>query len=343
MKILYLNPLRVLAITGVIMTHIFMTVCAYFTPVLSGKERHFCVIGRNLWHWCTPLFAMISGALLLNPKKEIGIKKLFTKYISKLLVALFFFGIIFSLAEKLITTNFNFNLDMLSCAIGDILQNKLRNHLWYLYVVIALYLITPAVKIFVKYSNIMILKYTLLILFIFTSIIPFINNLFGFSSGFYIPVNLIYCFYFLLGYYLYAFSISNKNNTRIYFLLILLYIFYVVLLPFKERAIDWRHSARLISLEPNSPIVIIAAVSLFCLAKNISRPLKTINILSPLCFGIFLIHPAFIYALYIFFDFTPKKYPLFIYLPGIFIFTALFSILFAWTFQKMRLMFRQVI
>jgi hypothetical protein len=77
--IAYLNILRVTAITGVLLTHVFMTTCGSWAPVLSVNEMYFCIIFRNLWHWCVPVLVMISGVLFLNPERNLPVSKITLK------------------------------------------------------------------------------------------------------------------------------------------------------------------------------------------------------------------------------------------------------------------------
>ena len=58
---------------------------------------------ENLLMWAVPCFLMVSGALLLNPAKEIPLKKLFGKYIKRMFLALLIFTFIFQLFDILMT------------------------------------------------------------------------------------------------------------------------------------------------------------------------------------------------------------------------------------------------
>ena len=53
----------------------------------------------NLMWFAVPCFLMLTGLLLLLPKKQIDIRTLYKKYVLKILIVLGIFGIIFSWME----------------------------------------------------------------------------------------------------------------------------------------------------------------------------------------------------------------------------------------------------
>jgi surface polysaccharide O-acyltransferase-like enzyme len=338
----YLNVLRVLALTGVIMGHIFMTICAYFTPVLTGTEVYISTVLRNLWHWCVPLFVMISGVLVLDPQKEISLNKLFKKYILRVMVALFMFGVPYAFAELLVAEHYHFNIKQVGIAFLNVVQGKTDNHLWYLYFVTGLYLITPLIKVFTDNVPKKTLEYILIVLFLFTSIVPLLktlNNIFSF--GVYIPVNSVYVFYFLLGHYIHRYTITI--NSKILFLVIFCYILYTILMPLNETLVIQSASRRLLSLESDSPIIVLISLALFCLLHQMNRSNKVIDFLSPLCFGIYLIHPLFLFSLYLFLHFTPETYPLVLFISGAIVFTVSLSVAFTYCARRIKIVKKYIL
>lgn len=84
-RILYFDFLRVLATFAVILLHISGSV---FDPEAqcSLGEYWFGIGSNAATRWAVPCFVMLSGALFLNPQKEITLKKLYGKYVLRLLV-----------------------------------------------------------------------------------------------------------------------------------------------------------------------------------------------------------------------------------------------------------------
>lgn len=52
--------------------------------------------------WAVPCFFMVSGALLLDRRREMPYKKLFTKYIGKMLLVILIFTLIYSISDMLL-------------------------------------------------------------------------------------------------------------------------------------------------------------------------------------------------------------------------------------------------
>jgi surface polysaccharide O-acyltransferase-like enzyme len=327
----YLNALRVLAITGVIMGHVFMTTYSYFAPVLADNTVYFILVLRNIWYWCIPIFVMISGVLFLDPDKKISIGKLFEKYILRLVLALLIFGVPYAFAEQLVAFHYHFSIRQIGTAFLMVIQGTTDNHLWYLYFIIGLYLVIPMIKVFTDNVDRKMLEYTLIMLFVFTSILPFIKNVLHFNIGFYIPVNSVYVFYFLIGHYIHKYNI--KINVKLLMAVIILYLIYAALMPLNNNLVLSRYSGRLLSLEQDSPVVALISLALFCLLHQSNKANRFIDFLSPLCFGIYLIHPLFLFSLYLFLHVTPEKSPLIIFLLVTIICTAIPSVGFAY-FEK---------
>jgi surface polysaccharide O-acyltransferase-like enzyme len=60
------------------------------------------IIIQPLIRWAVPIFIMISGYLLLDPKKDITIKKII-KYINRMILILLTFGFFYCILENLFT------------------------------------------------------------------------------------------------------------------------------------------------------------------------------------------------------------------------------------------------
>ena len=88
-------------------------------------------------------------------------------------------------------------------SIYSVFSGSSWGYLWYLYALIGLYLITPVLRVITDNADNTLIKYILIILFIFTCFIPYIKGLFNINIDIYTPfvptTNLLY---YVLGYYL---------------------------------------------------------------------------------------------------------------------------------------------
>jgi surface polysaccharide O-acyltransferase-like enzyme len=297
----YLDILRVYACIAVIVYHVFAVIVSSFGKLLNRPEYFISTILVNIWLWHVPTFVMISGVIFLNRTKEITIKQLLTKYVSRIVFALFVFGIPFAFMEIFFEAHYQFNIGQIGTAVLNVFQGKVWDHMWYLYMIIGLYLVLPLLKLFVSNADKKTMEYILLILFVFTSVIPTVQNIFQIKIDFYLPVNSVFVFYLFLGYYIHHYNIRIKN--KILFMAGIIYIGYIVMLQLK--------TGDVIGLYSNiSPLVVIITTTIFCFVRQNIREIKLYRIISPYCFGMYLIHEFFLNIFYKFIKFTPEKYPM---------------------------------
>jgi surface polysaccharide O-acyltransferase-like enzyme len=326
----YLNNLRVYACTAVIIFHVFSNIVNSFGKLLTQWEYFCSAVLVNIWLWHVPTFVMISGVIFLNKAKEITIKQLLTKYVSRIIFALFLFGIPFAFMEIFFDAHYQFNIGQVGTAVLNVFQGELWDHMWYLYMISGLYLLLPFLKLFVANANKKTMEYMLVVLFAFTSVIPTVQNIFQIKIGFYLPVNSVFLFYFLLGYYIHYYNVTIKN--KILFGMGMIYIGYIVVIQLKTDGIN------IIGLYGNiSPLVVMITLAIFCFVRQNTRNIKLNKIISPYCFGIYLIHQFFLNLFYKFIKFTPEKYPAAIVAITITISTIILSFCFTYCLRKIKI------
>ena len=93
----WMDCLRVLAAAAVILLHVAAK--QWHTVDIRGGDWLLLCLFNGSVRWCVPLFVMISGALFLNPEKEISLRDLYGKYILRLLVAYFVWGVVYALFD----------------------------------------------------------------------------------------------------------------------------------------------------------------------------------------------------------------------------------------------------
>jgi len=252
---------------------------------------------------------MISGALFLS-KKEINIKKLYTKNIVRIIISLAFWNLLYAIyLNPEIFQSFSMH------NIGKILNhfNGYHYHLAFLLSLLGLYIISPILKKVAEDKQ--LLKYTLIITIIFAIGVPSINslvsifiNLFGQTKYLIIFYNLTnwlfrinipfvagYFIYFILGYYLYSNEIKHKKTLYIIgagatlYTILSTQIFSNILNTPVANFYDY-----------NSFNVMLSASAIFIFFKDIVSKIKIsklsgkiITTISNCSFGIYLIHEFF--------------------------------------------------
>lgn len=203
----YLDYLRIYATIAVITIHVSASIVSA-NPLETDLFRWF---SGNFYETfaraSVPIFVMISGALLLNDNRSLPILQFLKKRISKVFIPLVIWSIIYYLAGAY-SNKYVFSINDF---IVKFFNGNIIYHLWFMYTIVGLYLITPLVKILVRNSNKKDVEY-FLGLWIFTSVVgKFMIYLFGFSLKMELFFVTNYVGYFILGYYLVKYQLSKKN------------------------------------------------------------------------------------------------------------------------------------
>ncbi len=191
-----LSNIRAIACMAVVVLHTFFAFASMAEPGSWNYTATFVV--RNLMFWAVPCFIMVTGALLLNPDKRVGYGKVFTRYIPRMIVALVLFsGIFFAIdvgcGFKPLNTG----------TVRDMLKSLITgqgqwSHMWYLYTMIALYLLIPLLNPLLRLGKKTAVAASV-VLFLFLSLMPMLSGLLEISFSFYLPLHTIYPLFLLLG------------------------------------------------------------------------------------------------------------------------------------------------
>ena len=244
-------------------------------------------------YWAVPVFLMITGALLLNPEKDISYKKCFL-YARRVLLALALFGTIFALF-MMVGSHQSINIGK---ALLVVFEGKSFAHLWYLYVLIGIYLTLPVFKSFINSASRERIEVLLLVLFVFDFIASMVKAA-GHATGFSVPITWP-VFYLILGYYCKNF---DSVLFKFRYLVLVVSALLVGIIAYQNPVLDnlW--------LGYNSPVVALMAMSVFMIFKNIDfAESKRLWKIDRLCFCVYLIHPMFIHATYRVLKITPMRF-----------------------------------
>lgn len=146
---------------------------------------------------CLWTFTFISGYFVLN-KQVKSIKSFYLNKVFTILIPLFIYSIIYQINGNLANIqSFESLIDSLS--LNNILTNNVSSHLWFIYALFGLYLITPLLQIVLKFLSPE--KWGLIVFFLF--IFQYLVDITGsFSNKYSIPVyfSSTMFFYYILGY-----------------------------------------------------------------------------------------------------------------------------------------------
>ncbi len=283
----YLNNLRVTATFFVVLLH-----TTSYSSVYNVDD--FSQIVLRLYHdigvFAVPVFVMISGSLFLDCNKQISYKILFQKYVRRIALALVVFGLPMCFLETILNKDGG-----IDTAIYHFITGHSWDHMWYLYMLIFLYLMTPVLKPFMTHCSKSTIEIGLLVLFVCSILLPTLKH-YGCALESWMMFTP-YPFYYLLGGY-----ISNTYSSKIPKL-----TFYVILSLFIVSILI----SILCGMETPgyyNILSFIGASSIFALFKRTEGNWKLANKISPYTFSIYIIHPIFIHIASKLIHFDPAIY-----------------------------------
>ncbi|MCD7034482.1 acyltransferase family protein [Metabacillus sp. GX 13764] len=295
-RIVYFDWLRVIATIGVVMLHSAAPIL-YEYKDLPQNQWWVGHVFDTLTRWCVPIFFMMSGALLLNPDKREPLQTFFKKRAIKVFIP-FAAWSIFYLAIQIKTGKLD---PSPAAAAKAVLEDKVYYHLWFMYVIIGLYVITPILKDFIGNTSRRNLELFIILWFVSTCVFSFVSKFYHIKIGMDAYPASGYIGYFIMGYYFFTYSFSRASKIFYYLVglvgLVLTFAGTFFLTTENQGTFDgfFYHYLNV------STVFVSAAV--FILFKDISANLKSnagvmkwMDPINKASLGIYLVHP-FIFIL----------------------------------------------
>lgn len=289
-RITYFDWLRGAATIAVVVLHMFNMMLAGNDVELLGIPLvlTWTELQLVLTRWAVPIFLMITGALLLDPKRSPSWEKI-GRYVARVLVVLVVFCPIYNCVSSQ-----SFSLGTIVAGWGKALTQDSWDHLWYIYNLIGLYLLTPMLSGYVRATTARQQRDVLLVLAIPTLLIPTFNAATGVHLATFVWVTSS-LFYYLLGAYAHqhlklsgAISLVGVCSIILGMLVVAIQVAVLRFYP------NW-------FLKPACPVVAAWSLLLFLAAKEHldGRPVpRPLGLLSQLSLAVYLIHPIVYVVLY---------------------------------------------
>jgi len=339
----FIDILRVAATCAVVMLHAVTGIMDVTDMTLYPVTKKVFLIVLDLVCWCVPVFVMISGYLFLNPKKEISFRLMLTRYCRRILAALFVFGIPYAWLEQAAVKG-TFGPEMILEGVLMVFRGESWSHLWYLYMIFFLYLITPAVKWLLKRLPLPAVFVFLIALFLGSSVLPYARKLFGLEWMAVLPDGAIYFFYYICGYLFAVYRdggiCKRKSAPRAC-------LGFRRMLPFLAAALAGGMAASrlsgkyIVQMAYNYPFTVLLSLLLFAVGLEGNRDggQEKINAVAwekagALCFAVYLIHPLFLNIYYKFLHISPLDFFIGVSLPVFFLAILLPAFFSAWILRK---------
>jgi surface polysaccharide O-acyltransferase-like enzyme len=266
---------------------------------------------HSLSRCAVPLFIFLSGALLLGSGKTESLTTFWRKRLAKLLIPFGLWSIVYLICYPRPET---LGQSWLKQLIG-LIQQPAYGHLWFLYMILGLYLVTPVLRIFARHADRATLRYYLVLWFIFSQLIPFAQTLFKlppfYLSSFFNINGFIGLF--ILGHYLETTKPTKRLNRWAGGLTIVCWIAIAIATALIQNPATGKPFD--LVYEVNSPLSLGLASGLFLWLKGLPHAelhhqqpkiYRAIGLISSASFTIYLAHMLPVVAL------QTKQWPLWI-------------------------------
>lgn len=196
----FLDVLRVLATCAVVLMHILTGATDVTDASIVPEYRSLLLSVMDLVTWCVPIFLLISGYLFLNPERTLTYPVMIKKYCRRIALAILLFGVPYA-ASELVVAERTFRIMMIPEALKMTLTGHTWSHMWYLYLILFLYLITPLLKKVLRVLPVWGVAAVMAVIFLGSSVAPFLNKVLDVNSIPVLPDGGVYFLYYLCGYF----------------------------------------------------------------------------------------------------------------------------------------------
>ncbi|MBO6011256.1 MAG: acyltransferase family protein [Oscillospiraceae bacterium] len=210
-----LDLIKTVAIVGVVLAH----VCSpgFYT---TGFDFVATTFWSALLRMAVPLFLMCSGAVLLDPERELDLRRFYGRNYVRILVALFFWAAAYKV--------FHLALDgalsgpALLHAFKELLLFNHEVHLYFLHIILLIYLFFPVLRLVTKHASRNMLVYILCLWALTGIIYPTVRPFWPFRLLDGIPaqwmLNMAYASmgYCLLGYFLKRWPMKRRIGAVLF-------------------------------------------------------------------------------------------------------------------------------
>jgi surface polysaccharide O-acyltransferase-like enzyme len=247
-----------------------------------------------------PLFLMISGALLLNHQEPY--QPFFKKRFSRVFIPLIFWTIVyeFKIGAEYLHFHPGASFSEIWQQLKDPFSGPVYDHLWFLYMIAGMYLVTPLLRKMVGYLNRFDQAYLLLLWVLFNCVLPLIYHYSDFRLGIWMPVLTPYLAYYLMGYFLMKNDFGRKQIPLIWIVFALTYlctVFLVWLDTSRQGSIQTfflGHHSVTIFIQCTCAFILLNHYGIRMSEKHNEKRYNRFKLLGRMTFGIYLVHPLII-------------------------------------------------
>lgn len=295
----FLDVLRVLATCAVVLMHVLTGATDVTDASIVPEYRSLLLSVMDLVTWCVPIFLLISGYLFLNPERTLTYPVMIKKYCRRIALAILLFGVPYA-ASELVVAERTFRIMMIPEALKMTLTGHTWSHMWYLYLILFLYLITPLLKKVLRVLPVWGVVAMMAVIFLGSSVAPFLNKVLDVNSIPVLPDGGVYFLYYLCGYFFAVREVCVDKGRNVWLTAAVAVLALGMILSRTLAGFS-------IQMAYNYPFTVLLAVLLFAAGWNESIKKHRIpwQEAGALSFAVYLVHPVYVNLLYKFVKITP--------------------------------------
>lgn len=295
----FLDVLRVLATCAVVLMHVLTGATDVTDASIVPEYRSLLLSVMDLVTWCVPIFLLISGYLFLNPERTLTYPVMIKKYCRRIALAILLFGVPYA-ASELVVTERTFRIRMIPEALKMTLMGHTWSHMWYLYLIFFLYLVTPLLKKVLRVLPVWGVVAMMAVIFLGSSVAPFLNKVLDVNSIPVLPDGGVYFLYYLCGYFFAVREVCVDKGRNVWLTVAVAVLALGMILSRTLAGFS-------IQMAYNYPFTVLLAVLLFAAGWNGSIKKHRIpwQEAGALSFAVYLVHPVYVNLLYKFVKITP--------------------------------------
>lgn len=259
--------LRIISAVAVIMIHVSAT---WYYSALSRVDEYsiniheipaafMIYIYNSISQFAVPCFIMLSGAFILDDRKNAEYKSFYSKSFSKIGVPTIVFSILYILYRIF---RFSIGEDQIVEILKSILMGAPMYHMWYLYMIIGIYALTPCI---IRFKESITEKMFYKVSFVFLILASVSSWTTGRSQLYWdVGRSFEYLGYFMTGYSIRKIFGNKKNNFKALILILIGIILEICAAELRYKLmINGIRDLKYAVVGPYTPFIVPASVCIF--------------------------------------------------------------------------------
>ena len=154
-RIGWIDMARALGACAIVLLHVFVSTNLAIS-LSTSRQVAYTVVGIVCCRWVVPAFFMLSGALMLDPERDMSWGRVW-KHVRRMLLVIATFGTAFAAIEEVwvrLRDGMEIGVGIVAVIVRDVLTMQTWDHMWFVYSLTIVYLLVPAIRaVYTKFGD----------------------------------------------------------------------------------------------------------------------------------------------------------------------------------------------